>query len=209
MRGWPGKTFLACWVTTKAKERGRTIYAFPSPAHADTTALSIMHSLLFQLASSDTDLQAVLTESNKRDMMSSINAAKGLFADLLRCAGDTFLVIDGLDEIEEFERKQLLSSLVEILDACAESSLKICISSRAEDDITKILEPRAATVRVEKENARGILTYIDRRYDEWMASSDFLVEGRSEIKSLLHRICAKAEGTCIFPSEKPTRSSTN
>jgi len=201
-----GKTFLACWVTSAAKKVGRTIYAFPShrdkdaegsgtqTLHADTAAISIMHSLLFQLASHDANIQAMLTDSDRSDLQTNSKVAKELLADVLKYAGDTFVVIDGLDEVDEFQRVQFLTSLMEILDASADPKLKICISSRAEDDIARILEPRAVTIRIDKENTSAIFTYVNSRYEQWMGNSDFLDEGASEIKSLLQPVCAKAKG---------------
>jgi hypothetical protein len=201
-----GKTFLACWVTSAAKKVGRTIYAFPShrdkdaerpgtqTLHADTAAISIMHSLLFQLASRDADIQTMLTDSDRSDLQTNTKVAKELLADVLKYAGDTLVVIDGLDEVEEFQRVQFLTSLMEILDASADPKLKICISSRAEDDIARILEPRAVTIRVDKENTSAIFTYVNSRYEQWMENADFLDDGAREIKSLLQPVCAKAKG---------------
>jgi hypothetical protein len=185
------------YLTSCLYLRGRTIFAFPSHAHADTTAMSIMHSLLFQLAARDADLQAMLTDSNKQDLMTNTTATKELLADVLKCAGATFLVIDGLDEVEEFERKQLLTSLIEILKACTDSNLKICISSRAEDDIVKILEPTAATVRVDKENTTGILTYVNSRFEEWMANSDSWMKGRVRSSRCYNRSVPR-QGVSVF-----------
>ena len=154
-----------------------------------------MHSLLFQLATRDVNIQAMLTDSDRSDLQTNTKVAKELLADVLKYAGDTFVVIDGLDEVDEFQRVQFLTSLMEILDASADPKLKICISSRAEDDMARILEPRAVTICIDKKNTGAIFTYVNSRYKEWMAKSDFLDEGASEIKSLLQPVCVKAKGT--------------
>ncbi|KAK1765267.1 hypothetical protein QBC33DRAFT_496016, partial [Phialemonium atrogriseum] len=200
LQGIPGagKTFLACWVVTKAKEKGRTLYAFPSHVRADTTAISIIHTLLFQLASDDSDLQALLTDTNKRDLKSNVDVAKDLLTTALKCAGGTFMVIDGLDEVEEFERKQFLYSLLDVSKACRDSGLKICISSRAENDMVKILQSKATQIRVDRRNAVGIQTYVNSRFDQWMASTDFLAERQSEINALLSPISTKAKGMFLY-----------
>ncbi len=193
-----GKTFLACWAVAEAKKKGRTLYAFPSHIHADTTALSILLTLLFQSASNDGHLQAMVSDSNKRDLMSDAAVAKDLLADVLKCAGDTFVVVDGVDELEEFERKQLLRSLLDILGACRESGLKIYISSREEDDVRRILHPKAKTICVQTSNRVAINTYVNSRFDEWMANSEFLDQGKSEIRALLYPVCLKAKGTLHY-----------
>ncbi|KAL2132803.1 hypothetical protein VTI74DRAFT_3372 [Chaetomium olivicolor] len=200
LQGIPGagKTFLACWVVKRLNAQGCTaLYAFLSHVHANTTAISVIHSLLFQLASLDKNLQAMLTDSNKRDFMNKLVAAKGLLEDVLKCKGPTFVVIDGLDEVEEVERKLLQSSLLDVLRACRDTGLKVCISSRAEDDIARLLAPKAAVIRVNTRNRGGIYTYVNSRFDEWMENADFLDEGKSEIKALLPRICMRAK-ECFY-----------
>lgn len=137
-----------------------------------------------------------MTDSNKRDLKSDIAVARDLLASALKFAGKTFVVIDGLDEVEEFERKQFLYSLLDLSKACKDSGLKICISSRVEDDIANILHSKAAIIRVDSRNAVGIQTYVNSRFDEWMAGTDFLSEGQSEIKALLSPISTKSKGEC-------------
>ncbi|KAK4206731.1 hypothetical protein QBC37DRAFT_476824 [Rhypophila decipiens] len=137
LQGIPGagKTFLASWVVTRVKGApGRAIYAFLSHTFVDTTTISIIHSLLFQLASGDEDIQAMLLHPDKREFVSDTAVAKALLADALKCAGNTFLIVDGLDEVEELERRGFLSSVMEILDS--HPGLRLCISSRAEDEQT-------------------------------------------------------------------------
>lgn len=172
----------------------RTLYAFPTHAHANTTAISIIHSLLFQLASNNEEIQALLTDSNKRDLKSNMSFAKDVLKNALKCAGRTFLIIDGLDEIEEFERKQVLHALLELSKACKDSGLKICISSRAENDISNILQSEATTIRVDKGNSLAIQIYVNSRFEAWMESTDFLSEGQKEIEALLSPVSTKAKG---------------
>lgn len=179
------------------KQKHTTLYAFLSHVHTNTTALSVIHALLFQLASNDRNVQDMLTDSNKRDFMSNLVAAKSMLQDVLKCKGPTFVVIDGLDEVDEVERKLIQSSLLDILHACKDTGFRVCISSRAEDDIDRFLAPKAAVIRVDDGNRRGIYTYVNTRYDEWMGNADFLDEGKAEIKALLSSICMKARGECV------------
>lgn len=204
LQGIPGagKTFLASWVVTRAKGApGRTIYAFLSHTFVDTTTISIIHSLLFQLASGDEDIQAMLVHPDKREFVSDTAVAKALLADALKCAGNTFLIVDGLDEVEESERRDFLSSIMEILDS--HPGLRLCISSRAEDDISKVLHSRAAVIRIDTKNSTGIFTYVESRFKSWMQEADFTSEGSDEIRALLLPICVKAKGECEPLSHPP------
>ena len=193
-----GKSFLACWVVNQLKkQKHTTLYAFLSHVRTNTTALSVIHSLLFQLASNDRNIQDMLTDSNKRDFMRNLVAAKSMLQDVLKYQGSVFVVVDGLDEVDEVERKLLQSSLLDVLHACKDTGLRVCVSSRAEDDISKFLAPKAAVIRVNKRNRGGIYTYVSRRFEEWMENADFLDKGKAEIKALLSPICIKARGEWV------------
>ena len=170
------------------------LYAFPGHAYADTTALSITHTLLFQLASVDVDLQSILTESNRRDLKNNLAAAQVLLTTALKCTGGVFIVIDGLDEVELVERRLFLTTLMKILYDCSDLALKVCISSRAEDDISKILGTKATALRVDGRNTLAIQTYVRSKFNEWMESTDFLSDGRNEIEALLSPVSTKAQG---------------
>lgn len=194
LQGIPGagKTLLASWVVSRAKAAGRAIYAFLSHTHADNTTISIIHSFLFQLASEDASIQAMLADANKREFVSDTAVAKVLLADAIGYAGNTFLVVDGLDEIAESERGDFLSLMMEILDS--HPGLRFCISSRAEDDIRKILDSKAAVIRIDTKNSPGIYTYVQSRFKRWMREASFTHEGSDEIRALLSPICVKAKG---------------
>ncbi|MBE3046125.1 hypothetical protein IMZ48_27025, partial [Candidatus Bathyarchaeota archaeon] len=142
------------------------------------------------------DLQSILTESNKRDLTSNLAAAQELLATALKCANGVFMVIDGLDEVEPLERKLFLTTLMKVLHDCSDVALKVCISSRAEDDITRILAPKATALSVDRRNTLEIEAYVKSRFEEWMAGADFLPDGKSEIEALLSPISTKAKGKC-------------
>jgi hypothetical protein len=139
----------------------------------------------------------MLTDSNKRDLMTDTSVAKDLLADVLTCAGKTFVVVDGLDEVDEFERRQLLRALIDILGTRRDSGLKIYISSRPEDDIRRILHPTAKAVCVDASNRSGIDTYVNHRFDEWMATSEFHDQRKNEIRALLYHVGLKARGALL------------
>lgn len=192
-----GKTFLAGTVINKCQSLGnRTIYAFLSHVYAtSTSALSILHSLVFQLASSTEDLQAALCQSDRGNLKTDLHSAISLLKSLLECAGATYLVIDGADEIEKAERRLLLPELVKLSEEC--DPVRILICSRAESDITRILGT-LPSIRVDHCNSGTIQLFVNRQSSEWLASKDFLPQERSEVEALLAPVAFKADGKLLL-----------
>ena len=188
-----GKTYLSGTVITEARRHGKTIYAFLSHAARKTTlALSILHSLVFQLASNDDTIQGSLVESTRENLKSSIEAATSLLTSLLYCTGAAYIIIDGLDEIAELERCQLIKQLMQVSISCKEA--KILISSRPEFDISEALKDKATIIRVDHKNSGSIQTYVNQRKLIWFGQRHFLPEGRSQIERLLAPIAWKSKG---------------
>jgi hypothetical protein len=195
LQGIPGagKTFLAAAAIKHGKKNHRTIFVFASHANQNgLTALSVIQSLIFQAVIDDKNLQTVLVESNERDLKSNTLYASDLLKSLVVSAGPTYIVIDGLDEIEENERQILLQKLETIVKDCNE--LKILICSRTEDDITKALGQKAKSIRVDQKNLGSIQGYINTRSQEWMDNCNFDFETESEVRSLLSPLSAHAKG---------------
>jgi DNA replication protein DnaC len=189
-----GKTYLAAAVITKARTRHRTLFAFVSHAHQQiATAKSILLSLLFQLASDDPDVQSVLARANDRDLSGNTKHNLELLRNLLDISPDkpTYLILDGLDEIEAGERSILLQYLVNLLDC---SKLKILISSRPEDDIVNVLENKAVVIRVDQRNSDSIRSYVDQRSEKWVCDRGLDDSTRKEVHPLLTRLAAKSDG---------------
>src|SRR5215471_11929028 len=131
----------------------------------------------------DQDLRVTLINSKERDLRSYTNYASDILSDLLKCAGPTYLVVDGLDEIPEQERQMLLSKLLAIADGNDE--VKLLISSREEYDISRILKEKAKTIRVDSKNSGSIQTYVSQRTRVWFQNTDFSEMAMYEIQSLL------------------------
>jgi hypothetical protein len=163
------------------------------------------------LAIEDRDLRVTLTKSKERDLRSYTNYASDVLSGLLRCAGPTYLIIDGLDEIPEQERQMLLSKLLAIMDG--NNELKVIISSREEYDICRILKEKARMIRVDSKNSGSIQTYINRRTQVWFQNTDFSAMAMSEIQGLLAPLAANARGqsrlvrSCLFVDPFPLESS--
>ncbi|CZR60110.1 related to NACHT domain protein [Phialocephala subalpina] len=199
LQGIPGagKTYLSSTAIDQALSQGRTLFVFLSYNFRDSlSALSIIHSLIFQLTSDDDDLKAILCHSTAKELKRDLKRAVELLTTLLITAGSTFIVIDGLDEIDEVERVRLLQHLLELSNTCDEA--KILISSRREDDIHAILCDNAVEIRIDNRNAGSIQAFINRRVQAWFLSRDFLPEARTEIKGLLAPLSSKANGMFLY-----------
>jgi hypothetical protein len=133
--------------------------------------------------------------SNYRQIMSSLEFTTELFADLVKEAGPIFIVIDGVDEIAEPERRLLLKALTRQLKACED--LKLLVSSRGERDIALALGNDVPSVRVDHKNITEIEAYIEKRTDDWLpelrsyGADDSMC---SKAKQLLKSISSKAKG---------------
>jgi hypothetical protein len=184
---------LASKVVYESKLRGRAIFAFLSYTISNSTsALSILHSLIFQVSSDDDTLKSILCQSSREHLKSSIEETALLLRTLLNGAGPVYIIIDGVDEINEIDRGNLLKQLTEISKNCEET--KILVSSRIEADISKILSDNAAIIRVDQCNAGSIQTYVNQKTQEWFIERNFIPEAREQIQGLLSPLAANAKG---------------
>jgi hypothetical protein len=186
---------LAGTIINRAKTAGRAIFAFLSHAfYSCTSALSILHSLIFQLGSDDDDLQATLCQSNRENLKNSITVAVSLLTTLLNCAGPVYIIIDGVDEIDKIERGRLLRQLLDLSKNCKET--KILISCRLEADIQTIfdLASASASIRVDNRNAGSIQAFVNSQSHTWFQTRNFLPREKAEIERLLAPVAANAKG---------------
>ena len=137
----------------------------------------------------------MLCQSGGENLKSSVDAAANLLKTLLICAGPTYIVIDGLDEIDETECCRLLKQLLEMPKTCHE--VKIFMSSRAEADIANLLKNQVS-ISVDSRNAGSIQTFVNWRIEEWFGKCSFLPEAQGEIQSLLAPLASNAKGMPYF-----------
>lgn len=173
--------------------RGRALFAFLSYAlRSSTTALSILHSLIFQLAPQADDLREVLCQSSQKNFKGNTDSAVELLTALLALAGPVYIIIDGLDEIGEDQRGKLLKQLLHLLETC--ENTRLLISSRPDADITKILQDKSANIRVDHRNSESIQIFMTEKLGQWFAERDFLPEAQAQIKELLAPLPAMSNG---------------
>ncbi|KAM3072164.1 hypothetical protein ACMFMG_008621 [Clarireedia jacksonii] len=190
-----GKTFLACTVVDEARKipQSRTFFAFLSHNFSSSTsALSVLHSLIFQLTTNDDELQTILCRTSRENFKSNIGVALEIFSSLLICSGPVFIIIDGLDEIEKTERSRLVIHLMEIQAKCEQ--VRICFSSRSEDDLKTLLEKEAALLRVDNHNVDSIYEFVKQWSDKWFLERRIHPKEQSEMRKWLAPLPSRSHG---------------
>lgn len=158
---------------------------------------------MFQLASEDECLQAVLCGLSRKQLNVSLEVAVEVIRTLLNSTDPVSIIVDGVDEIDSVERERLLKNLCDITTACKKT--RLLISSRAEHDISTILSDISSTIRVDSYNTTSIQMFIDDWTQKWFSDRKFLPADKSEIEGLFKPLALKAKG--IFHARKYWRSS--
>lgn len=193
-----GKTVL-CGATIN-QLRGikgtKTAFTFLTYQEAKTSALSTIHSLIFQLAERDQDLMAIVCESMDNDLRSDLSAAGDILSSLVHYAGPVNLVIDGVDEISEEERSRLVTELLRLAEGCG--TLRIILSSRPEADLTRLLDDRSVAIHIHDHNEGSIRNYVLQRIESYFRNKDIFPKTQVEIRSLLTPLASRAEGMFLY-----------
>ncbi|KAF3009103.1 hypothetical protein E8E14_009642 [Neopestalotiopsis sp. 37M] len=196
LQGIPGagKTALSSVVVDKTRRIGRVAYAFLSYTASDaTSAMSIMHSLIFQLIADDGDMQTILCESISQSFEDSRGAALGIWNALLQSyAAPVYIIVDGLDEIHEDDRGDFIESIQNSLKEC--QNLMVCLSSRPESDLQDLLTQDASTVRVNERNSESIAIFVNHWTSKWFRRNRVYDETKSRIRKWLMPLASKANG---------------
>lgn len=198
LHGMPGsgKTYLSAAVIESLKSQGRVSVLFNFISHSDKeyslTALSAVQSLIFQAADENRDIKSLLVQTKERELWGSTRYAANTLKSILELSQTTYIIVDGLDEMDEHERQALMGHFIELSDHC--DNLKILISSRHEYDIWKTLQVKTRSIRVDKRNSGSIQNYVDYRSEKWFDDKSFDPTVKLEIVGLLLPLSAKAQG---------------
>ena len=142
----PGKTILASAIIDQCKLKAgfNTCYFY---CHFDdqtsNSAVSIIKGLVDQILDKYPDklpLCYVRRTSSGEPSLRSLNVAKKLLEDFCDTVPQLFVIIDGLDECEGVERKQILDVITNIVgrrDAAEPGKLRLLIVSQDYADIRK------------------------------------------------------------------------
>lgn len=190
-----GKTYLCGAVIDHLRkdDEKQTLFVLLSYAYSTSqTALSVLRSFIFQAAEDDPDFQSVLTDATERELRGSTGYVVDLLKTWLQTAGPTYIVIDGLDEMDLSERQILLLKLEEL--SKESDDLRFLVCSRSEADICRALGEKAANIQVNERNSGSIQAYINSRTDEWIKRRRFDPDDELELRELLSPLSAKAKG---------------
>ncbi|KAF5541970.1 Nacht domain-containing protein [Fusarium mexicanum] len=200
LRGIPGagKTLLASSVIKHTQSLGgtQTVFAFLSYIDSHIFALSILQSLIFQLASTSLSLKTILCQSDLEHLGTDFNIAATLFQTLIQSAGVVRVIIDGLDEIEPAQRSRLIKELVRLSGECEECN--ILLTSRAESDITRELDRKTTDLYVDKNNAGSIQAFVNQTMNEWFQQREFVPEVQEQLQGWAAPLAFRAQGMFLY-----------
>ncbi|KAH7186754.1 hypothetical protein BKA60DRAFT_602584 [Fusarium oxysporum] len=196
LRGIPGagKTLLASSVIkhTQSLDGTHTVFAFLTYLDSHISALSILHSLIFQLASTSLSLKTILCQSDLQHLGNDFKVAATLFQTLIQSAGVVRVIIDGLDEIETAKRSRLIKELVRLSGECEECH--ILLTSRAESDIPGDLDGKTIDIQVDKNNAGSIQVFINQTMGEWFKERGFVPDVQDQLQGWAAPLAFRAKG---------------
>lgn len=164
--------------------------------------LSVLHSLLFQALEQVPSLQVLLPDyssSDRRKLLRDQDFVKDILCMVLTSIGPSYIVLDGLDEIEEFCWRDLLAAVFDIKESCAEA--KLLISSREAREIDLALKDRVTALRIGKHNHEDIQAFIRCEMEGLLLRFDDADEQvRSRIRVALESIADKSDGAFDPPA---------
>ncbi|KAL4724605.1 hypothetical protein ACLX1H_008047 [Fusarium chlamydosporum] len=200
LRGIPGagKTHLSSTVIKHVQQCDgtHTVFAFLSYVDGDISALSILHSLIFQLSSHSLTLKTILCQSDLKYLGTDFKIAARLFQSLIQGAGIVYVIVDGLDEINQVQRSKLIKELVRLSTEC--DDCRILLTSRPETDISNTLDGKTSNLQVDHKNAGSIQLYIDHTMDRWFEEREFVPEVRHQLRGWAAPLASRAKGMFLY-----------
>ncbi|KAJ8126088.1 hypothetical protein O1611_g7550 [Lasiodiplodia mahajangana] len=192
-----GKTHFTSHVINHLKSMGRTGFAFLSyKDESSTTALSVINALTFSLAYRSDELQTIIRESFSEECMASLRKATDFLIDFVDSTSPSFLVVDGLHEMEEVQRGRLASELLRIQNKT--SKVRIFISCRKELGLSQILGRHGSVLYARRRNFEYIQDFVKKWAESWFEERRFWPEEQAEVESLLDSIVVKTRGVFSY-----------
>ena len=181
----------------QANESIYILYAFPTYDDAGgNTEAAIIRSLLYQLCRANQSLIPMVNkEHDDRHNRSLLLNTWGKLLGTFICGSEpVYIILDGLDECDEIERKQLLKTILGLWKNC--SNLHVLVASRKEVDIRQELETKCETLIVEEKNRTDIKRFVTREINDLWRKIRHIAEPTAGefFKVVAHNIIDQSEG---------------
>lgn len=215
LQGSPGtgKTALANRIVAFLQTQPNSVvirHFCKSLTPMSTSYDSILRSLLFQLVRTSEDLVAYIHSLKTTEFLEKTVSPKVLENIIRRISGTVrsdpskhhtiHVIIDGLDECNDGEQKQLVWLLEQLTRPAVPSpcSYKVLLASRRTELLRKRLRnlPTIALGDEAIHVTNSIDTYARQRFGSMRGRLDELGIGDSEAKTLSKQMAAKADGSC-------------
>ncbi|KAI9683271.1 MAG: hypothetical protein M1822_006136 [Bathelium mastoideum] len=198
-----GKTILASVVVDAVREISDVTLAFFYCKHSDPTRnsfITVARSILAQTLDQDPRLLSYFHEmasTTDSAVLSSVAIAKRMLETSFNSCGKIYVIIDGLDECERGERKNIstwLQGIIQELPTEEMNSLRCLIISQDDATTRKDLKDFSA-IKMTTENHEDLRRFtaewqkrIERRFGDL----------RPENRRLANTIFARAQGMFVF-----------
>lgn len=135
-------------------------------------------------------------KSEFRQLQSDVDFIKNLLLDVLKSLGPTYIILDGIDELDEISWKNLLSTVLQLQEACPET--KLLISSREERDIALKLKRKSVSIRIDHKNHDDIDAFVRlqgedivEKLRDYGADDDYCLKTRGALKVIVNKAKGK------------------
>ncbi|KAI1389344.1 uncharacterized protein F4822DRAFT_427697 [Hypoxylon trugodes] len=127
-----------------------------------------------------------------RELKGNLDLTLHTLSMLLQCAGKTYIVIDGLDEIKGSTQQIFLDRLIRLVEECEDT--KLLLVSRKGHVLNRALQDVSTIINVEQNNTGCIRSYVKHWSKEWFDRAGFDDEACIGIRKMLFPIPMKAKG---------------
>ena len=130
---------------------------------------------------------------DRRRLLRDQDFVRNILCAVLTSIGSAYIVLDGLDEIEESSWKNILAAVFSLKDSCVDA--KVLISSREVREIALELKGRVTALRIDKHNHEDIQAFVRCETEKLLLRfSDADEQVRSRIRAAVELVTDKSDG---------------
>ena len=169
------------------------VYAFPTyDDNGGNTEEAITRSLLYQLCRAIWSI--ILVVNKERDCSHLLNLWGNLLEAFICGSEPVYIILDGLDECDEIERKQLLRTVRGLLKNC--SNLHVLVASRKGVDVRPARGENCETLIVKEKNRTDIEQFVAKEINDLWGEISRHIPGLTagEFFKIAHNIVNQSEG---------------